>query len=187
MKLISRKKYNNGFSLIELIVIIAIMGVLVGGASLGISLVFSKDASKCATRLNDSIYEARANSMYKSGKFELIIDNSGDANVATISHSQTDGTPAISDTVYLDGVDSAKKTKISAKFVTEAEPAVTEMRLPVTVTFDKSKGNVYSVADADRAYDDGIIVFDITPTRGNRTAKVQLVTTTGKHTIGEFE
>ena len=181
MKLISRKKYNNGFSLIELIVIIAIMGVLVGGASLGISLVFSKDASKCATRLNDSIYEARANSMYKAGKFELIIDNSGDANVATISHSQTDGTPAISDTVYLDGVD------LSAKFVTEAVPAVKELELPVTVTFDKSKGNVYSVADADRAYDDGIIVFDITPTRGNRTAKVQLVTTTGKHTIGEFE
>ena len=185
MKLISRKEYNNGFSLIELIVIIAIMGVLVGGASLGISLVFSKDASKCATRLNDSIYDARANSMYKSGKFELSIDNSGAANVATIS--QTDVTPAISDTVYLDGEDSSKKTTISAKFVTEAEPAVTEMRLPVTVTFDKSKGNVYSVADADRAYDDGIIVFDITPTRGNRTAKVQLVTTTGKHTIGEFE
>ena len=179
MKLISRKKYNNGFSLIELIVIIAIMGVLVGGASLGISLVFSKDASKCATRLNDSIYDARANSMYKSGKFELIIDKSEDAYVATIS--QTDVTPVSSETVYLDGVD------LSAKFVTEAEPAVTEMRLPVTVTFDKSKGNVYSVADADRAYDDGIIVFDITPLRGNRTAKVQLVTTTGKHTIGEFE
>ena len=176
---------NKGFSLIELIVIIAIMGVLVGGASLGISLVFSKDAMKCATRLNDSIYEARANSMYKAGKFELIIDKSEDAYVATIS--QTDVTPVSSETVYLDGVDSAKKTKISAKFVTEAEPAVTEMRLPVTVTFDKSKGNVYSVADADRAYDDGIIVFDITPRRGNRTAKVQLVTTTGKHTIGEFE
>ena len=182
MKLISRKKYNNGFSLIELIVIIAIMGVLVGGASLGISLVFSKDASKCATRLNDSIYEARANSMYKAGKFELIIDNSGDANVATISHSQTDGTPAISDTVYLDGVD------LSAKFVTEAVPAVKELELPVTVTFDKSKGNVvYFYANGDRVYDDGIIVFDITPTRGNRTAKVQLVTTTGKHTIGEFD
>ena len=170
---------NKGFSLIELIVIIAIMGVLVGGASLGISLVFSKDASKCATRLNDSIYEARANSMYKAGKFELIIDKSEDAYVATIS--QTDVTPVSSETVYLDGVD------LSAKFVTEAVPAVKELELPVTVTFDKSKGNVYSVADADRAYDDGIIVFDITPRRGNRTAKVQLVTTTGKHTIGEFD
>ena len=180
MKLISRKEYNNGFSLIELIVIIAIMGVLVGGASLGISLVFSKDASKCATRLNDSIYDARANSMYKSGKFELIIDKSEDAYVATIS--QTDVTPVLSETVYLDGVD------LSAKFVTEAVPAVKELELPVTVTFDKSKGNVvYFYANGDRVYDDGIIVFDITPRRGNRTAKVQLVTTTGKHTIGEFD
>lgn len=176
---------NKGFSLIELIVIIAIMGVLVGGASLGIGLVFSKDAMKCATRLNDSIYDARANSMYKAGKFELSIDNSGSANVATVS--QTDVTPIISDTVYLDGVDSNKKTTISARFVTEAVPAGTALSFPVNLTFDKAKGNVYFDVDADGTYDDGIIVFDITPLRGNRTAKVQLVTTTGKHTIGEFE
>ena len=176
---------NKGFSLIELIVIIAIMGVLVGGASLGIGLVFSKDAMKCATRLNDSIYDARANSMYKAGKFELSIDNSGSANVATVS--QTDVTPIISDTVYLDGVDSNKKTTISAKFVTEAVPAGTAISFPVNLTFDKAKGNVYFDVDADGTYDDGIIVFDITPLRGSRTAKVQLVTTTGKHTIGEFK
>ena len=176
---------NKGFSLIELIVIIAIMGVLVGGASLGIGLVFSKDAMKCATRLNDSIYDARANSMYKAGKFELSIDNTGSANVATVS--QTDVTPIISDTVYLDGVDSNKKTTISARFVTEAVPAGTALSFPVNLTFDKAKGNVYFDVDADGTYDDGIIVFDITPLRGNRTAKVQLVTTTGKHTIGEFE
>ena len=179
---------NKGFSLIELIVIIAIMGVLVGGASLGIGLVFSKDAMKCATRLNDSIYDARANSMYKAGKFELSIDNSGSANTATIS--QTDLTPVTSDTVYLDGEDSSKKTTISARFVTEAVPAGTAIRLPVSVTFDKAKGNVYSVVDADEmTYGDGIIVFEIEPLRGNRNrkAKVQLVTTTGKHTIGEFE
>ena len=179
---------NKGFSLIELIVIIAIMGVLVGGASLGIGLVFSKDAMKCATRLNDSIYDARANSMYKAGKFELSIDNSGSANTATIS--QTDLTPVTSDTIYLDGVDSNKKTTISARFVTEAVPAGTAISLPVSVTFDKAKGNVYSVVDADEmTYGDGIIVFEIEPLRGNRNrkAKVQLVTTTGKHTIGEFE
>ena len=176
---------NKGFSLIELIVIIAIMGVLVGGASLGIGLVFSKDAMKCATRLNDSIYDARANSMYKAGKFELSIDNTGSANVATIS--QTDLTPVTSDTIYLDGVDSNKKTTISARFVTEAVPAGTALSFPVNLTFDKAKGNVYFDVDADGTYDDGIIVFDITPLRGSRTAKVQLVTTTGKHTIGEFE
>ena len=178
---------NKGISLIELIVIIAIMGVLVGGASLGIGLVFSKDAMKCATRLNDSIYDARANSMYKAGKFELSIDNTGSANTATIS--QTDLTPVTSDTVYLDGVDSGKKTTISARFVTvtEAVPEETDLRLPLNLTFDKAKGNVYFDVDADGTYDDGIIVFDITPLRGNRTAKVQLVTTTGKHTIGEFK
>ena len=179
---------NKGISLIELIVIIAIMGVLVGGASLGIGLVFSKDAMKCATRLNDSIYDARANSMYKAGKFELSIDNSGSVNTATIS--QTDLTPATSDTIYLDGVDSNKKTMISAKFVTETVPEETDLRLPLNLTFDKAKGNVYSVVDADgMTYGDGIIVFKIEPLRGNRNrkAKVQLVTTTGKHTIGEFK
>ena len=113
------------------------------------------------------------------------MDTSGSTNYATIS--QTDLTPVTCDTMYLDGEDSSKKTTISAKFVTEAVPAGTAISLPVSVTFDKAKGNVYFDVDADGTYDDGIIVFDITPLRGNRTAKVQLVTTTGKHTIGEFE
>lgn len=186
MRSVPKLKLNNGgISLVELIVTISIMSILVGTASLGVGLAFSKDAAKCATRLNDSIYEARSRSMYKTGKYELTIDYSGEANTAVIS--QTDVTPVSSETVYLDGVDSAKKTEIRATFVTEADPAGTEPKLPVTVTFDKSKGNVYFDADGDGAYDDGIIVFDITPLRGNRKAKVQLVTTTGKHTIGEFE
>ena len=39
----------------------------------------------------------------------------------------------------------------------------------------------------DGISDEGILIFDIIDSHGSRTSKVQLVTTTGKHTVGEFE
>ena len=74
----NEKLNNAGFSLIELIVVIAIMTILVGGASLGISLAFSKDAAKCATMINDAIYTTRMNSMSKAGTYTLTIEKNGD-------------------------------------------------------------------------------------------------------------
>lgn len=176
------KLNNYGYTLVELIVVIAIMSILAGGAALGLSLIFSKDAAKCATRLNDALYETRMNSMSRSGKYKVKVDASGACNVATISC--TGVTPAVADKqIYLDDTDTSKKTAVTAKFVTESDPDGQPVSLPVSIEFDKAKGN----AKIDGITDDGILVFDIVANRGGRTSKVQLVTTTGKHTVGEFE
>lgn len=175
----SRKVNNSGYTLIELIVVISIMAVLTGTLGFSASLVFSRDAEKCATRLNDAIYTTRMNSMSKSGAYELTVA-SGTANIATIACDGTDETE-----IYLDNVEADKKTNLTAKFVTE-DGTSTSLSLPVKIAFDKSKGNVKFDVDGDGTPDDGIIVFDVAAIRGNRTSKVQLVTTTGKHTIGDF-
>ena len=176
------KKNNYGYTLIELIVVIAIMSIFTGGASLGISLLFSKDAANCATKLNDAIYKTRMDSMSKTGKYELTVDNADPANKAVIA---LDGTTV--DTVYLDGTNTTKKTTVSVKFVTESNPSGQSLTMPLNIEFDKAKGNVAFDIDGDGSNDDGIIVFEIQAVRGGRESKVQLVTATGKHTIGEFE
>lgn len=186
----SVKKNNHGYTLVELIVVIAIMSILVGGSSIGLSLLFSKDASSCATRLNDAIYTTRMNSMSKTGNYTLKVDNTGTANIATIACS--DVTPAIPDTVIpLDDTQNTKRTTIKAYFATESNLAANldgqEIILPINIKFDKAKGSVKFDIDGDGTDDDGIIIFKIHAERGNRDAKVQLVTTTGKHTIGEFK
>lgn len=180
--LFKEKKNNAGYTLVELIVVIAIMSILAGGSALGLSLAFSKDASRCATKLNDAIYETRMNSMSKVGKYKLEVKDSGDVNVAIISC--TDVTPAVPDKqILLDDTDTSKKTVVTAKFVTESDPSGQPVSLPISIEFDKAKGK----AKIDGISDEGVLIFDIIDSHGSRTSKVQLVTTTGKHTIGEFE
>ena len=178
-----KNQNNSGYTLVELIVVIAIMSIFVGGMSLGVNLLFSKDASRCATRLNDALYEARMNSMSKVGNYELVIEggNSASVNTATLN---ADGSEVIK--YYLDEIESSKKTDIEATLATESNPSGQSIALPVTIKFDKAKGNV-KVLSGGTELDDGILIFKIKANRGNREAKVQLVTTTGKHTIGEFE
>ena len=50
---------NRGISLVELIVVITIMVVMTGLISIGVSLMFSRDASYVAGRIDDELSEAR--------------------------------------------------------------------------------------------------------------------------------
>lgn len=183
----SHAKLNNyGLSLVELIVVIAIMGILVGGASMGISIVFSKDAAKCATSLNEAIYTTRMKSMSKVGNYTLTINqNSNSVYMASID----DGSGATNsiENICLEEDEATKR--ISSIVCTYSEVA-SDLDLPLVITFDKSKGSVRKIisngVEILPASGDGILCFDISPTRGDKTSKVQLITGTGKHTIGDF-
>jgi prepilin-type N-terminal cleavage/methylation domain-containing protein len=61
---------NSGFSLIELLVIIAILSVLVGVSGYGLSMVSTKSVDKCAKQLASVLSQARTTSM---GKYKNVI------------------------------------------------------------------------------------------------------------------
>ena len=174
-----------GFSLIELIVVIAIMGVMTGGIALGVGMAFSKDAERCATAINDAISRTRMDSMSRPDvyilKIETRTEGSKDINVCEITLD--DGT--IIDTINLDGDGNSKKTNIDVKFKSSAS----SLTLPVTLQFDKQKGNIKKVtANGADCTSEDILCFNVSAIRGNssRNKSVQLITTTGKHSIGPF-
>lgn len=176
---------NKGFSLIELIVVIAIMTIVTGTVTIGISVMFSKDAERCATRLNDAIYTTRMENMSKIGDFVLTVttdDGTSDGKCIAIIDKA-----GVSQTIYLDG-DSGKRTTINPIFTNESG-VETSLTLPVNIKFHKAKGNVVSITAGGTEYTDpvGILTFNISALRGNKESKVQLITTTGKHTVGEFQ
>lgn len=65
------RKDNRGLSLVELIIVMAIMAVLTGAVSIGVSLVTNKAVDKCATQLKASIQSARVTTM---GKFQTYLE-----------------------------------------------------------------------------------------------------------------
>ncbi len=73
---------NKGMSLVEIIVVVAIMSILIGVAGYGLSLSSGKPAEECARRLVSEIEQARMATMGRN-KTEIIIyaDNGGQDGV----------------------------------------------------------------------------------------------------------
>ena len=64
---------NRGFSLVELLVVVAIMGIMVGIASLSYVVVSKSNVKKTAGFIADAISECRERSMTKTGKWSVKI------------------------------------------------------------------------------------------------------------------
>lgn len=183
------KLNSKGYTLIELIVTISIMSVLVGVSSIGLSLAFSRDASQCATKLNDAIYSLRMDSMSKTGAYYMEIKKSGSDFVAVVNDGTSDvRTEKLSENGRIKSIechlDDGSGTAIASVDITDANT--------VKIEFNKSKGNVEKLngfgfsadGSVSGTYAEGVIVFDISQSRGTRTSTVSLVTSTGKHKVG---
>lgn len=166
------KRHNDyGYSLIELVVVISIMAIMVGLMSLGISMMFSKDAEAAAKTIDDGLSEVRMLAMSKEGTYTFVLkldDNKieiqkGGSEYKTIDFKRKA-------TVSVDG-GNLSSAKTSGDF---------------TVEFDKGNGSV-------KKLDNGLVtettkVVEITVTAEKLTSKtstVFLMPTTGRHYINK--
>lgn len=163
---------NRGYSLVELIVVIAIMAVMVGVMSLGIGMMFTRDANYVAVRIDDMLTEARTASMSRAGTFtySFHIDSSTPSN----SYVKIDQTTDTGTTEYKRILlDKSVTVKVNGSDAND-----------FSVVFDKAKGNVKTVEiDGTSSPDpDSVYEIDVTSKKNtSKTKKVTLVTTTGRH------
>ena len=165
---------DRGISLVELIVVISIMAVMIGIISISLSVMFTRDATYVASKIDDGLSEARMYSMSKAGTFYFVlhIEDPKDSYVEI-----KDG-GSYSKIVQLD-----KSVKITVSDDTGSFTAGDGS--DVYIAFNKSNGAVRSVTDGAPATDStasGVYTIEIESTKNiAKTKTVTLITTTGRH------
>lgn len=163
---------NAGFSLVELIVVIAIMSIMLGMTGIGISLMFSRDAEKCAVEIEGGLDKVRAYSMSKPGIWYLEVkQDPTDENVYM--------------TIYRDEGNAGATYKVYEKVNLGSRAVIIPEK--VEIWFNNASGAVKKVVVNDVLLD--LTANDITKIEvqnsGNENKKktVNLVHITGKHFI----
>lgn len=163
-----RKISNDGFSLVELIIVIAILAIAVSIAGISISLAFSRDAEKCAKEIDAALENARMNSLSREGSYTLTIDNDSSELMLV---SSVDGTST-----------SSLQSGINIQFSLSGGTDISAAK-GITVEFDKSTGKVKSMMTTEGTSVVGSLLrIRCENSRGKR-ATVVLVRATGKHYI----
>lgn len=165
------KKNNYGYSLVEIIIVIAIMMVLTGGLFFSVVMVFGANAKTCANDLRGAITQNKINAMGKSEAKLVIYRDNNNQCVYAQQCIMNGGT--------WENKDAEKISNARVYVVFTAEDGTTTELTPgtsVEICFDRSSGSF-------KANDAGIIYSEILVEGGNRSFTVVLTKLTGKVSV----
>jgi len=157
-------KKNAGFTLVELIVIIAILAIMVGGVTIGISIMRKKNVEKAAKNINYKMTQLRSWNMSKDNTRDLTIKKaSGEFNLDDdeVNEKILDDTTNI-EYVLDDGSATSVNQSIAIKF--------------------QRNGTIKFVIDNDTTHPiDNVEKLKLS--NGSKTVNITMVADTGKHFI----
>lgn len=212
MKLSNLKKKNGGFSLVELIVVIAIMTVTIGAVTLSVGLVTGSDAKEACRKFNAQIDEVRTGSMsridedltikFMSKGEEADIDADGFYTVkeiTTLAEDRTAIDPAdtskvgIPKTLIL-GSEHRYLSRDRVNIVVGYDDGGTETTFTVsknvtttsgsfTIKYDRATGLIKGI-ELNGSEVTGAQLKYIDFEAGLRSYRIEFVQDTGKHTVG---
>ena len=171
----NRKTDERGITLVELITVMAIMVTLTGVASLGMSILFSKEPAYVAAKIDDTLTEARMLSMSKEGTYTYVLhyDNAD----PTAGYVRIDVTNAGVTTEY-------KKVPLEKSVTITVTGTGWPASGDVAITFDKAKGCVKKagIPGSVTTTASGIYTIAATSTKNtSKTKTVTIVSATGRH------
>ena len=188
------KKNNTGFSLVELMVVIAIMAVLMGLASYSFGLILSSSAKECAQKLSSQLYETRTGSMCRYGE-ELTIyyhKNTGSSDeysdgyyIYRVSNTIQNGATVADMKKQLTNAEIRKiasgRVKITAYIEGDSTPITINNATSITISYQHSSGAFdYGIIDgaSTGSYFEKLVIES-----GNKVYTIKMVPETGKHSI----
>lgn len=171
-------KSNSGFSIVELIIVIAIIAAIIATAALSVGLVFSANARTCANDIVGAISECKIATMSGGrGNVRLLLYRDGNGNVC--SEMQTRETEASG---WVTGNDGAEKIGARRCLVgmTDGTDDLPQRDSAWEIYFNRSSGSFLENLDGG-----GIAtnVWEIYVRGGSRNYHIHLEKLTGKVTL----
>lgn len=166
------KKDNRGYSLVEMIIVVAIIAVVGLGATWSIILVFSGNAKACANAMVNSISECKIMTMTKGqGNVRVIIYRGSNGKI--YSELQTRESVGAS---WVTGKDGAEKIGANRCSVgtTDGGDDIPDRDNAWEIYFDRSSGSFLYSADAYTS------VTEIYVQGGRKNYRITLQKLTGK-------
>ncbi len=172
------RKNNNGYSLVELIIVIVIMALLTGTAFLSISIIFGASAKTCANDIKEALAENKVTAMGKSEAKVEIYRDASDNNVYVIQWIKEgdDWKPKKTDDAGNAVPEKIGNSRVYVAYVKKDEAAEVELTPgnSLQLCFDRSNGSF-----SDKS-EDCIICEKIYVKGGSRSYVMTLVELTGK-------
>lgn len=177
-------KNNKGVSLVEMIVVVAIISVLAGITSIGLGAAVSKPAEECAEKIVSTLKNARITTMGKRS-CEIYLKQASEGAIVTVAENiNNSGSVPANDKFLKIG---ERNITVTLTLSTTAG-ATTEVKLSdvdyIVLTYNRETGGfkptfVKSTSgDIDDEYLTKIVV-----TKGTKTKTINLARLTGKISI----
>ena len=164
-----RQKNNKGFSLTELIVVIAVMGVVMIGGVITLGLLYSASAKEASSKLNSALNKTRTECMTKSSASILIEEKADSRYYITYNISGNDQ-PAV--------LIGDSRVVISYKD-SENDSTTIAGSNTLTISFDRETGAFKQI----NAEGTPVYCKEIHIEAGHKTYTIQCERLTGKTTL----
>ena len=174
------KRNNSGFSLVELIVVMAIIGIITVIVGISVSTANSAKTEKAAASVNALISKCRAGALGRAGVVYIKISQEGSGNI--VCEYYEEGT-LVSAGTYANGklvsTDTISGNKISVSYTTQKtgfSPVTTALPgHPLTLSFNRSTGAIMPQSDGSYC---ASIIFS-----GGRAYTIRIYSSTGAHEL----
>ena len=172
------KSNNQGFTLLELLVVIIIISILAGGMMISLHSLDSQNANSSVRRVNALLDEVQVENMSKLNSYYLVLEKIGDNYQAKVQYDEG-GTRKDVLTEQLK-LKNGIITYITKDTTAEHTYTVSDSATPVNleISFNKASGAVLPKKPAEVEY-----IKSITISAAGRSYTIRLVTATGKHYI----
>lgn len=176
-------KNNKGYSIQELIVVIAIMAILVGGLTLSVSILIGWDAKECAEEIENHLNHVRTNALSKvSAEMRLTRDGVTDEySVEYVEYNyQDDGSGGLIDVANTSKTFLLGKEKVTIEcFFDDGTDMIISDVNSISVGFDRSSGAFTSVKINGTPHAD-VYCTSIEVSRAGTTYAINMIPKTGK-------